>query len=71
MNTQNKTNKTKKTNEFTDDGLKAAKFQHDLKKTIQIALDIEQAFKMMSYRIIDQETYIKRITEILEFANKQ
>lgn len=34
---------------------------------IQLALDIEQNFKLYSWRIIDQDTYISRNEELIAF----
>lgn len=41
--------------------------QHELSKAIMLSLEVEQAFKMYSYRIIGPEDFKARIKELTEF----
>lgn len=44
-----------------------AQKDEELSRAIIVSLDIEQNFKLYSYRIIDRDTFVSRLTNLLEF----
>lgn len=53
--------------EYVDHKKEKDDFNKKLSSSITVAIDVESAFRMYSYRIVPPEVYISRITEILEF----
>jgi hypothetical protein len=42
----------------------------ELSKAIIVSLDIEQNFKLYSYRIISPDEFIRRVSELTDFYKK-
>lgn len=58
-------------NVISDDKQKQDKQMAKLSAAIGVAVEMESNFKLFSYRIIDQETYISKVDELVEFYQKK
>jgi hypothetical protein len=59
------------TNVISDDKKAQKKKETQLSGAIGFSVEVESNFKLFSYRIIDQETFISRIDELLNFYIKK
>lgn len=55
------------TNVISDDKKIQEQKNNKLSKAIAISVEMESNFKLFSYRIIDQEVFISKIDELLNF----
>ena len=58
-------------NVISDDKQKQDKQLAKLSAAIGVAVEMESNFKLFSYRIIDQETYISKVDELISFYQKK
>lgn len=58
-------------NVLSDDKQKQEQQLAKLSAAIGVAVEMESNFKLFSYRIIDQETYISKVDELVEFYQKK
>lgn len=56
-----------KTNVVSDDKKVQDQKNAKLSKGIAISVEIESNFKLFSYRIIDQEVFVSKIDELINF----
>lgn len=68
---ETKVKKLDGTNVISDDKQKITKEQAQLSGAIGLSVEVESNFKLFSYRIIDQTTFISRIDELVEFYLKK
>lgn len=54
-------------NVVSDDKQKKEQFEKKLSKGIAISVEIESNFKLLSYRIINQEVFLSKIDELVKF----
>lgn len=61
--------KIRKLNEnvVSDDKTKKEQFEKKLSKGIALSVEIESNFKLLSYRIINQEIFLSKIDELVKF----
>ncbi len=55
------------TNVISDDKKKQNEKQTQISGAIGLSVEMESNFKLFSYRIIDQEVFISRIDELVQF----
>jgi hypothetical protein len=58
-------------NVISDDKQKQDKQLAKLSAAIGVAVEMESNFKLFSYRIIDQDTYISKVDELISFYQKK
>lgn len=58
-------------NIISDDKQAQDKQMAKLSAAIGVAVEMESNFKLFSYRIIDQETYISKVDELVSFYQKK
>jgi hypothetical protein len=54
-------------NVLSDDKKKQDEKNRKLSKGIALSVEIESNFKLLSYRIIEQEIFLSKIDELVEF----
>lgn len=54
-------------NVLNDDKKKQELYERKLSKGIALSVEIESNFKLLSYRIINQEVFLSKIDELVEF----
>lgn len=62
---------TNKVATLSDDKATQDKQNKKLSAAIGVAVEMESSFKLFSYRIIDQDTYISKIEELVNFYKNQ
>lgn len=55
------------TNVVSDDKKKLDNEQKKLSKAIALSVEMESNFKLLSYRIINQEVFVSKIDELVKF----
>jgi len=55
------------TNVISDDKKKLDDEQKKLSKAIALSVEIESNFKLLSYRIINQEVFVSKVDELIKF----
>jgi len=55
------------TNVLSDDKKKLEQKNAKLSKGIAISVEMESNFKLFSYRIIDQEVFLSKVDELINF----
>jgi hypothetical protein len=58
-------------NVISDDKQKQDKQMAKLSAAIGVAVEMESNFKLFSYRIIDQDTYISKVEDLIQFYQKK
>jgi len=58
---------TEVNNVLSDDKKALDEKNRKLSKGIALSVEVESNFKLLSYRIIDQEVFLSKIDEIVEF----
>jgi len=58
-------------NVISDDKQKQDKQMAKLSAAIGVAVEMESNFKLFSYRIIDQDTFISKVEDLIQFYQKK
>lgn len=58
-------------NVISDDKQTQDKQMAKLSAAIGVAVEMESNFKLFSYRIIDQDTYISKVEDLIQFYQKK
>jgi hypothetical protein len=58
-------------NVISDDKQAQDKQMAKLSAAIGVAVEMESNFKLFSYRIIDQDTYISKVEDLIQFYQKK
>jgi hypothetical protein len=58
-------------NVISDDKQVQDKQMAKLSAAIGVAVEMESNFKLFSYRIIDQDTYISKVEDLIQFYQKK